>query len=242
MARTREDTLQKLKSQFLNAQKIGGQTDVKKARTATGVKDTYQSYFVDKLFALTAKRGRSREERSADVSNFLANVPHLESYATSPVWRIQGVCEVDSGCLWAPLMTYVIFPDFNPHTDTPVEILHVILLGFVKYLWRDTVSRLKDSSKNLLVARLSSFDVSGLGIPRLAGATLVTYAKSLVGRDFRAVAQAAPFVLHDLPGIPDELHNVWTAMSHLIPLVWQPEIENVSAHKVSLPISPQRRG
>lgn len=127
--------------------------------------------------------------------------------------------------------------DFDPHTDTPVEILHVILLGFVKYFWRDTVQRLKDAEKAILIARLSSFDVSGLGISALSGRTLVTYAKSLVGRDFRAIAQAAPFVLHRLDGIPDELIKVWVALSRLVPLVWQPEIQDITAHLVCFPIA-----
>ncbi|KAH9899608.1 hypothetical protein C8Q73DRAFT_680493 [Cubamyces lactineus] len=208
--RTAADTLATLKSQFTTAQRIGGQTDVKTMRTSTGVKDTYQGYFIDKLFTLTGRRRRTRAEKEADVADFLKTVPHVDDSATSPVWRIQ---------------------DFNPHSDTPVEILHVVLLGFVKYLWRDTVSRVKsDSEKAALIARLSSFDVSALGIPPLAGATLVTYAGSLVGRDFRAIAQAAPFVLHDLSGIPDELHKVWTALSSLIPLVWQPEIKDLETY------------
>jgi hypothetical protein len=87
------------------------------------------------------------------------------------------------------------------HQDTPVEILHVILLGFVKYLWRDLVQNQlnnKDDKKALLVTRLSSFNVSGLGISPLAGQTLVQYSGSLTGRDFRALAQAAPFIIYDL--------------------------------------------
>jgi hypothetical protein len=86
----------------------------------------------------------------------------------------------------------------DPHQDTPVEILHVILLGFVKYLWRDLVQnqlRKKDDKKNLLATRLSLFDISGLGISPLAGATLVQYSGSLTGHDFRAIAQAAFMIL-----------------------------------------------
>jgi hypothetical protein len=89
----------------------------------------------------------------------------------------------------------------DPHHDTPVEILHGILLGFVKYLWRNLVQNQlgnKDDKKALLVTCLSSFDVSGLEILPLAGQTLVQYSGSLTGRDFRALAQAVPFIAYDL--------------------------------------------
>jgi hypothetical protein len=114
-----------------------------------------------------------------------------------------------------------------------VEILHTVLLGFVKYFWRDVISiRIgKDKLKReLLETRLSSVDVSGLGLSCLAGHTLVQYAGSLVGRDFRAIAQVAPFVLHDL--VPKECYDTWIALSNLIPLVWQPEIDNSIEHLV----------
>jgi len=42
----------------------------------------------------------------------------------------------------------------------------------------------KDDKKDLLTTRLSSFDVSGLGISPLAGSTLVQYSGSLTGHDF----------------------------------------------------------
>lgn len=125
-------------------------------------------------------------------------------------------------------------PDLDPHADTPVEILHVILLGFVKYFWRDAVARVSADLKPTLIARLSSFDTSGLNIPSLAGHTLVKYAGSLTGRDFRAIAQAAPFVLHDL-GLPDEHIHAWAALSALVSLVWQPEIADIGEYLVSTP-------
>lgn len=121
----------------------------------------------------------------------------------------------------------------DPHHDTPVEILHVILLGFVKYFWRDlTQNQLKKSpdKKNLLATRLTSLDVSGLGISPLAGHTLVQYPGSLTGRDFRTIAQAAPFVIYDLVS-PDCLAT-WVSLSKLIPLIWQPEIENIDSYVV----------
>lgn len=117
-----------------------------------------------------------------------------------------------------------------------MEILHVILLGFVKYFWRDLIqNQLKAASnqgkKDLLEQRLNSFDVSGLGIPPLAGHTLVQYAGSLTGRDFRAISQVAPFVIYDL--VPPECYQAWVALSKLVPLIWQPTITDLSEHIVS---------
>ncbi|KAJ6594962.1 hypothetical protein B0H10DRAFT_2167820 [Mycena sp. CBHHK59/15] len=112
----------------------------------------------------------------------------------------------------------------DPHQDTPVEILHVVLLGFVKYLWWDLVQlqlKNKDPQKNLLTTRLSSLDVSGLGISPLSGRTLVQYSGSLTGRDFWAIAQVAPFVVYDL---------VSKALSKLVPLIWHPKIQDIESH------------
>lgn len=124
-------------------------------------------------------------------------------------------------------------PGLDPNQDTPVEILHVILLGFVKYFWRDLVqNQLKTSAaqKSLLVTRLNSFDVSGLGISPLAGHTLVQYSASLTERDFRAIAQVAPFVVYDL--VSKDCLATWVSLSRLIPLIWQPSIKDIDAHAV----------
>ncbi|PPQ86779.1 hypothetical protein CVT24_004666, partial [Panaeolus cyanescens] len=86
----------------------------------------------------------------------------------------------------------------------------------------------KQDKKDLLATRLSCVDTSGLGISPLAGKTLVQYAGSLVGRDFRAIAQVAPFVLQDL--VSPECYETWKSLSRLIPLIWQPEISNIGLH------------
>jgi hypothetical protein len=122
--------------------------------------------------------------------------------------------------------------DLDPHQDTPVEILHVILLGFVKYFWRDAVARVKKADKDILISRLSSFDVSGLGISPLSGHTLVNYSGSLTGRDFRTIVQAAPFVLQGL--LLPEYIELWAALSSVVTLVWQPHIPDLERYTVCI--------
>lgn len=123
------------------------------------------------------------------------------------------------------------FADFDPNAHTPVEILHVVLLGFVKYFWRDAVSRQKAQGKEILKARLCSFDMTGLGLSRARGHTLVQYAGSLNGSDFRLILQVAPSVLHGL--IPDNAYQAWLALCRLAPLLFQPEIDNLEPYIVS---------
>jgi hypothetical protein len=88
----------------------------------------------------------------------------------------------------------------------------------------------KDDQKPLLAQRLSCLDVSGLGISPLPGDTLVNYAGSLTGRDFRHISQAAPFVIYDL--VSDEVFEAWVALSKLVPLIWQPVIKDLREYTV----------
>ncbi|KAI8458443.1 hypothetical protein BY996DRAFT_6430227 [Phakopsora pachyrhizi] len=82
---------------------------------------------------------------------------------------------------------------FDGHKDTPVEVLHVILLGIVKYLYCDLISGLTVGKKEELVAQFQSFEISNLNIPSIKAKYLVQHYSSLVGKDFKIIIQAAPF-------------------------------------------------
>ena len=85
-----------------------------------------------------------------------------------------------------------------------MEILHIVLLGFIKYFWHNIVwNQVNDEQKILLIQQLNSIDVHGLRISHLSGETLVNYAGSLTGHDFHVIAQVAPFVIFDL--VPDDV-------------------------------------
>ncbi|KAI0272446.1 hypothetical protein BC834DRAFT_794681, partial [Gloeopeniophorella convolvens] len=112
--------------------------------------------------------------------------------------------------------------------DTPVEILHVVLLGVAKYFWRDAVSRLDSAGKSLLKTRLTSLEVLDLGISPVRGHTLVQYARSLTGRDFRIILQVAPAVLYGL--LPAPAWKAWMALCRVAPLIFQPRIESIDEY------------
>lgn len=193
--------------------------------TQSGVKDTFLDHFRDKVLSFTSKlpKGTSRDNKQKATDKYIKEEIPEDIY--SPVWRIKGVFKLIDCSTYSPAIS-----GFDPHRDTPVEILHVILLGFVKYYWRDAMTRLSDDQKKVLTYRLSSLDVSGLGISLLAGETLVKYARSLTGRDFRIIAQVAPFVLYDL--FPKHIFDARLGLSALVPLVWQPVIEDLGSYLV----------
>ncbi|KAI4519102.1 hypothetical protein K525DRAFT_149414, partial [Schizophyllum commune Loenen D] len=210
--RTKSETLGILMEQFNHAKRVGGKKALKASRTMTGIRDAYQDRFLAQLTEVTTKKSRRKVQKEADVASLLATFPNA-ARLMNPLCRLK---------------------ELDAHSDTPVEILHVVLLGFVKYFWRDVIAhRLGKAEKLTLKARLNSFDTRGLGIPPLSGDVLVDHAGSLVGRDFRAIAQVAPFVLHDL-GIEDSMIRVWMALSKVIPLVWQPEIDDLDEYLVRL--------
>lgn len=93
------------------------------------------------------------------------------------------------------------------------------------------MARLSAEQKEIVVARLLSVRTAGLEIRPIAARTLVKYAGSLVGRDFRVIAQVAPFALHGL--VPKECFETWVALSTLIPMIWQPVIDNLGQYLVS---------
>ncbi|THH09088.1 hypothetical protein EW146_g8792 [Bondarzewia mesenterica] len=146
-------------------------------KTATTAGKMTESSFMNRIFELGRKLRGLHDEKQAVIDEKQAVIDDLVSTfpkdTLSPVWRIK---------------------DINPHQDTPVEILHIMLLGFVKYFGRDAISHLNAEEKSCLATRLSSLDVSGLDISLLIGPTLVQYAGSLTDRDFRTIAQAAPFI------------------------------------------------
>lgn len=111
---------------------------------------------------------------------------------------------------------------FNGHLDTPFEILHVILLGVVKYLYRHIMTNLSEQDHTSMGARWKAFDPAGLNIQSIQPPQMVNHSSSLAGRQFQKVIQAAPLVF--FKHIPRQESILWLHLGRLCSYVFQKSI------------------
>ncbi|KAH9807163.1 hypothetical protein DFH28DRAFT_1152885 [Melampsora americana] len=172
-----------------------------------GLRDTLNEYFIDLVQSAHGKL------QGPQVEELCAKLDHEWGHRMfNPMLRLDG---------------------FNGHLDTPVEILHVVLLGVVKYLYRDTMKVIKPGKSggrvyNNLSARWRSFDRKGLKLPPIIPNTLIQFFQSLVGKEFRTVLQTVPFVFYS--HVAEDVRHLWTALCSLGSYVFQTEITNVDIY------------
>lgn len=111
----------------------------------------------------------------------------------------------------------LIYPVFYLNRSTPVESLHTILLGPYKYLLKSTIPTLSRGQKEEVLARVRAFNYSGFRV-RLFG-NVIHHHQSFVGRDYKAWAQMALFIIY--PYLKNEDKTVWLALS---------KVNNLKAH------------
>lgn len=134
----------------------------------------------------------------------------------------------------APLLddTNLIFTGLDPTQDTPVEILHTILLGIIKYVWYDLHSNWKESQRDLFVVRLQSTNLDGLTVPPLRAAYMMQYRNGLIGKHFKSLMQTMVFHVHGL--VTPEQFTLVKAVGALGAMLWVPEIDKMDEYLVSL--------
>ncbi|KAI8918960.1 hypothetical protein DFJ77DRAFT_427413 [Powellomyces hirtus] len=191
-------------------------TKIRELQTATGVKCVLAQKVIDK-------------------------VSPLHSY-----WHLQLAMGVQSGAFPADFIREGLpsllqrrnpllqLPGFDGHLDTPVKVLHTVLLGFVKYVGNQTINyglvtgANRATNKATVIARIDSFDANGTDRRPMWGSTFVTYVGSLIGRDFKAFIQAGVFIFHRL--IADDAMAMWEKLAVLSVLVYENRISNLDAY------------
>ncbi|KAJ2922664.1 hypothetical protein H1R20_g14407, partial [Candolleomyces eurysporus] len=206
--RSVDKTLSNVKEQVQAACK-GVAVAVTKKQKETGVKDSYTQFWIERLIEWSRERqkrgdGQSLDEIEAELMSFV---------------------EAHSDAVYNPFLT-LKYCDITQ--DTPVEILHTVLLGVVKYSWHGTHTPWKDAEKSLYSSRLQSTDTKGLSIPAIRAGYIMQYANSLIGRQFRILVQTNTFHVHDL--VSKNQYQFIKAIGVLAALLWVPEIQNMDEY------------
>jgi hypothetical protein len=119
------------------------------------------------------------------------------------------------------------------HKDTPVEILHTVLLGVVKYFWGQTIYLIKEGKfTDKFQARLTSISEDGLKIQKINAAYMCKYSGHLIGKHMKAIAQTMCFVVFDM--VPRRVLNAWNVLGHLMVLLWHTRIDDLEAYLVRM--------
>ena len=181
-------------------------------QTLSGIKGSFDTrgmrHLIQRMNEMQTTHSR---ERLQEVLHDIVHKPENESMLFNPVLTLDG---------------------FDPAIDTPIEILHTILLGIVKYVWHDTYSNVLSKSgwkERQFVEHLKCINRKGLSIPPIKAEYIMKYGNSLIGRHFRTLVQTAAFALIDAKQL-----DMWKAVGELSGLVWFPSIIDRKVYLVRL--------
>ncbi|KAJ7284566.1 hypothetical protein C8J57DRAFT_1709000 [Mycena rebaudengoi] len=213
--RTKERVLDELQKQVKLACS-GVSQHVKDAQTQTGVKDAYTQYWIDDLIARFKNIKKDNPNRSSD-----------EIQVELIQWTVENHEKI-----YSPFLT---MKGFDPTKDTPVEILHTILLGIVKYIWHVSHTAWSAEKKKTYAVRLQSTATDGLSIHAIRANYIMQYAGSLIGRQFKTIAQTNVFHVRGL--VTDYQFMAWKATGELAALLWFPEIRDLVEYRRDLKVT-----
>ncbi|KAJ7221179.1 hypothetical protein C8J57DRAFT_1594096 [Mycena rebaudengoi] len=213
--RTKELILEELEKQ-VKLTCSGVIKHVKDSQTNTGVKDAFTQFWIDDIISRFKEMRKAEPDRSVqDIQKELIQ------------WTLDNRDKI-----YSPFLTTA---GFNPTKDMPIEILHTILLGVIKYIWHVTHTPWSPEQKQTYAIRLQSTNTDGLSIHAIRSNYIMQYAGSLIGRQFKTIAQINVFHVRDL--VTDHEFMAWKAAGELAALLWFPEIRNLEEYRRDLKVA-----
>ncbi|KAJ7237918.1 hypothetical protein B0H12DRAFT_1254515 [Mycena haematopus] len=196
---------------------LGDPKAVTEHQRATGTKDKVAQYWIDILLAKSqAMKAENRQRKEDDIAL------ELKTWLDS-----------QPGDKMNPLLNIL---GLDPAQDTPVELLHTILLGVIKYIWHHlNTNRWSDEDRHLLAIRLQSTDLTGLTVPPVRAGYMIQYKNNLIGKHFKTLMQILAFHLHGI-STPEEFALV-KAAGDLGARLWVPEIDDMDQYLDQLKIA-----
>ncbi|KAJ7189318.1 hypothetical protein GGX14DRAFT_580795 [Mycena pura] len=210
IARSAAEIRASLEQQLDLACTSGDLTSVEKFQRSCGTKDKITQYWIEQIVAQAhaikeQEPGCSKVEITTRLRSWLDDQPGDKM---NPLLDITGL---------------------DPSQDTPVELLHTILLGVMKYIWHIlNTTQWSDSDRHLLAIRLQSTDLSGLTVPPIRASYMMQYRNNLIGKHFKTLMQVLAFHVHGMT-TPEQYTLIGTA-GDLGARLWMPEIDDMTMH------------
>ncbi|KAJ7349930.1 hypothetical protein DFH08DRAFT_913873 [Mycena albidolilacea] len=212
--RTKEKILKELEKQVeLACSRVA--KPIQNSQTATGVKDVYTQFWIEDLISRFREMRKDKARSLEDIKQELIQ------------WTVDNRDKIYS--------LFLSMKGFDPARDTPIEILHTILLGVVKYVWHITHTAWSPEEKQKYAVRLQATNVDGLSIHAIQSAYIMQYAGSLIGHQFKTLVQTNIFHVQSL--VSDLKFKAWKAAGELSALLWVPEIRNPMEYQQDLKVA-----
>ncbi|KAG9088267.1 hypothetical protein FS749_002316 [Ceratobasidium sp. UAMH 11750] len=169
---TVDDTTKQIWDQIMTAC-LGVESRVLEMQSKTGVKDCTAQSIITELI----KRGREIQTRLRKSGQ-----PTTEDLIMTEqlVWLKKQSEESFNALLQ--------IHSLDPHRDTPIEILHTILLGVEKCTWHYFHTSMKENALSLFATWLQSSNLDGLGLDSFSAKYIIKYPNNLIGRCSRSPA------------------------------------------------------
>ncbi|KAJ7085866.1 hypothetical protein C8R43DRAFT_909119 [Mycena crocata] len=216
IARNAEEICSELREQIRLAMR-GDSSGIEERQRTSGTKDKISQYWIEQILARVAEI-KDKEPRS--------NVDDVAR-------QVQAWFDEQPGDKMNPLLDLT---GLDPSQDTPVELLHTVLLGVVRYIWHFLhTSQWSDQDRHLLAVRLQSTDISGLHISPIRASYMMQYKNNLIGKHYKTLVQVLSFHVHDI--CTPEQFTLIKAAGDLAARLWVPEINEMEVYLADLKIA-----